>query len=247
MIDATIVRLTARQLLGQRRTILMVLFAVLPVLVAVLFRFAADDDVDRQRWTATVGLGRLVVGLLLPLAALVFGTAALGTEFEDGTAVYLLSKPIPRSAIVLSKLLVAFAATAVTVVVASVAVALVANAGEPQAGIALGFAVGSAVGALVYCAAFVWLSIATSRALIAGLLYVFIWEGTVANLFDGVRYLSIRQYALGVADIFVSLPARAFNPRLDPAEALVMAALVCGLATWAAIRALQRWQIGESS
>ena len=29
----------------------------------------------------------------MPLLALVFGTAALGSELEDGTAVYLMIKP----------------------------------------------------------------------------------------------------------------------------------------------------------
>ena len=43
---------------------------------------------------AHVLLDGLVVTTLLPLAALVYGTAALGAEIEDGTAVYLLSKPV---------------------------------------------------------------------------------------------------------------------------------------------------------
>ena len=60
--------------------------------------------------------------------------------------------------------------------------------GEPGEGIIAGFVAAAVVGSLVYCAAFLWLSIATSRALIVGLLYVFIWQGVVVSLFSGVRY-----------------------------------------------------------
>lgn len=245
MIDGTIVRLTARQLLGQKRTILMLLFALLPVAVAILYRFSGNDD-DPQRWTARVALASLVVALVLPFTALVFGTAALGAEFEDGTAVYLLSKPIPRHVVIFSKLLVAWAATAAVVLVATLSAGLVAIAGEAQEGIVLGFALAVVIGSFVYCAAFLWLSIATSRALIAGLLYVFIWEGVVVSLFSGVRVFSVRQYTLGIAGQFITAPSRAFDPRLDGAEAFALAAVVAALAVWLAVRALRRWEIGEA-
>jgi ABC-2 type transport system permease protein len=146
MIDSTIVRLTFRQLLGQKRTILMAAFALLPVLIALLVRVSADSGDDLQELTASVVLDALVVGLLLPFTALVFGTAALGTEFEDGTAVYLLSKPIPRATVVLSKLLVAWLATVGVVLISALAAGLIAIAGEPQDGIVLGFAVGVVAG-----------------------------------------------------------------------------------------------------
>ena len=39
-------------------------------------------------------MNRLLVTTLVPIVALVFGTVALGAEIEDGTAVFLLLKPI---------------------------------------------------------------------------------------------------------------------------------------------------------
>ena len=247
MIDSTIVRLTFRQLLGQKRTILMAAFALLPVLIALLVRVSADSNEDLQELTASVILNGLVVGLLLPFTALVFGTAALGTEFEDGTAVYLLSKPIPRSTVVISKLLVAWAATVGVVLVSALAAGLITIAGEPQDGIVLGFAVGVVVGSLVYCAAFIWLSIATSRALIAGLLYVFIWENVVVGLFEGVRIFSIRAYSLGIAGAFMDVRRGVFDPDLSGPVAAILAVVIIGVTTWFAIRGLRRWEIGESS
>ncbi len=248
MIDSTIVNLTFRQLLGQKRTILMLLFALLPVLIALLFRLNGDHrDHDPQEWAANVTLSRLVVGLTLPFTALVFGTAALGTEFEDGTAVYLLSKPIPRSTIVLSKLLVAWLATSVVVLLATIPAGFLALSGEPQDGIVLGFAVAVVCGAAIYCAAFVWLSIATSRALIVGLLYVFIWEGVVVNLFQGVRLFSVRQYTLSIAGTLIDVPKRVFDPHLQGVTAVMLAIVVTGVSIAMAFRALKRWEIGETS
>ena len=51
-------------------------------------------------------------GPCMPLVALILGTAALGSEIDDGTAVYLLIKPIPRWRIALAKILVAAGLTA---------------------------------------------------------------------------------------------------------------------------------------
>lgn len=248
MIDATIVRLTMRQLLGQKRTILMLGFALIPVLIAVLYNLNGDHSRnDPQEWTAKVVLSGLVVGLTLPFTSLVFGTAALGQEFEDGTAVYLLSKPIPRETIVLSKLLVAWVATIVVVLIATIPAGYIALSGKPADGIVIGFAVAVVAGSLIYCSAFLWLSVATSRALIAGLLYVFIWEGVVVNLFRGVRLFSVRQYTLGIAGELNSAPASVFDPRLDGPQAIILAVVVTAVAIWLAFRALRRWEIGEAT
>ncbi len=102
-------------------------------------------------------------------------------------------------------------------------------------------------GSLAYSGAFLWLSIVTSRALIAGLLYVFIWEGIVVNLFSGVKFLSVGEYAQGIAKGISTAPDSSFDPRLSFAPAAVATALVIGVSVWFAIRALQRWQIGEST
>ena len=57
------------------------------------------------------------------------------------------------------------------------------------------------------------LSVVTSRALIAGLIYVFIWEGLVNGLFAGTRLLSVRHYTLGVADSIVTFRVRSSTQR----------------------------------
>jgi len=91
------------------------------------------------------------------------------------------------------------------------------------------------------------LSVVTSRALIAGLVYVFIWEGLINGLFAGTRLLSVRYYTLGVADIFVDLPRSVFDAKLGPVAAVGLMIAVCGVSVWYAIRRLQRFEIGETT
>ncbi len=238
--------LTVRQMLGRGRTILIGLLALLPVLVALGYRLGSQDT-EQQEWAATVLLDGFVVSTFLPLTALVYGTAVLGAEIEDGTAVYLLSKPIARSRIIVAKLLAGWTLTTATVLSSGLAAGAIALYDKPKAGILLGFGVGITLGGLVYSALFVMLSVITSRALIAGLIYVFIWEGLVNGLFAGTRLLSVRHYTLGVADSFVDLSASSFDAALDPATALVLMLAFGAVTSWYAVRRLRRFEIGETT
>lgn len=247
--NGEVIRLTARQLVAQRRTLLVLLLAAGPLLLAVIYQLSApknDADWTQQEFTATALYGVLIVGLLLPLCSLIFGTAALGSEIEDGTAVYLLSKPIPRREILLSKLLVAWLATSAIVVTTTVVAGVVALWGAPQDGIVLGFAVGVALGALVYTAVFLLLSLITGRALIIGLSYVFIWESLITGLFQGTRVLSVREYVVGVADGISTVSPRVLDAELGAGQAVFLAAAVLVGATAFAVRRLQGFEIGEA-
>ena len=236
----TLLALAARQLLGRRRWMLIALAALLPIGIALLTRLAGDASDSAE---ATIGtLDAFVIALLLPLGALVFGTAALGAEIEDGTAVYLLAKPIARWRILAAKIAVAAAATLALTVPATLATALIGLGGDRDA-IAAGFTAGAAVGAVVYSALFVSLSAITSRALIAGLIYVFVWEAFVTSLFSGTRWISVRQYVLGVADAISTAPS--FEANLGGLPAVIASAVVVAAGFAIGVRSLRRFEIGE--
>jgi ABC-2 type transport system permease protein len=239
-----LVSLTARQLLGRRRALLILLLALLPVFVALLYRFGSDRTDPLPIEFAPGMLDALVLAMVLPLAALIFGTGALGAEIEDGTAVYLLTKPIARWRIVAVKIAVSTAATLAVTLPPTVVASLIVLAGETRA-LTLAFGVAVAVGALAYCSLFVALSVRTSRALLIGLAYVFVWEAIVPTIFDGTRWFSVRQYMLGIADLISTAPRFALEADLSGAAALIAAVLVIGLAAWAGVWLLNRFEIGQ--
>lgn len=194
MIFFDIARVTLRGLVGRRRTLLMLLLAAIPVLVGLLVR-ANRDGIDAVGGTVDA----LVVRIILPLIALVFGTAALGSELEDGTAVHVLTKPINRTTVVLAKVAVAGSLTAALVVPSTTIAALLLARPDAELGQTVALAVGALVGSYVYAAIFVALGIVTSRGLILGLGYALIWEGLLAGLLPGSQVFSVREYVRGIA------------------------------------------------
>ena len=242
--NRVIFEITLRQVLGRRRTIIMALVALVPVGLSLLVRWGGDG-VHPDEWAAEFLYPVLIVGALLPLAALVFGTAVLGSDFDDGTAVYLLTKPLKRREIIIPKLAVAWVVTATTMALSSVAAGVVtfATEGDPQ--IAAGFTAATLVGALVYCALFLALSIITGRALIIGLAYVFVWEGVITGLFAGTRNFSVREYTLALSERLSGAPPDLFTAQLGEVAAIVGMAIALVGATWIAIRQLEVWEIGE--
>lgn len=226
MIFFDIARVTLRGLAGRRRTLLMLLLAAIPVLVGLLVR-ANRDGIDAVGGT----LDALVVRIILPLIALVFGTAALGSELEDGTAVHVLTKPINRTTVVLAKVAVAGSLTAALVVPSTTIAALLLARPDADPGQTVALAIGALIGSYVYGAIFVALGIVTSRGLILGLGYALIWEGVIAGLLPGSQVFSVREYVRGIASALspgvlesVVGPAGFLYAAIALAAALVVAA-----------------------
>jgi ABC-2 type transport system permease protein len=233
-------QITLRQLLGRRRTILLLLLSAVPVLLAIVFWAARVADVPGF---ATGVLDAVGVTLLLPIVAVLFGTAAFGAEIEDGTVVYLLAKPISRWAVVLAKLAAAAGMTAfLTIVSVFISGAIVlAPLGEDGASATRAFVAAMAVGSVCYVSLFLVLSLFTRRALLIGLVYVLVWEGALSSLLPGIANLSIRQYSLGVASGFWHMSVD--ESHLSPGTALPLALILVVVAFLLATRRLTRFEL----
>ena len=223
---APIVEVTVRGLFGRRRIFLLVLLAALPVLIALLIRVAGGrPDADRV-------LDTLVVRFVMPLVALIVGTTVIGSEIDDGTAVYLMVKPIARWRIVLSKALVAAGLTAVLILPPVIVTAILQSRTDLATTIEA-FTIACFFGGTAYAIAFLALSTFTSRAFLIGLAYVLIWEGVLASLLEGTKFLSIRQATLGIAAALgVNTPG---EPLPQTVSAAVLAVVIAGgfmLASW---------------
>ena len=239
----TLLSLTAHQLLGRRRAILIGLLALVPVGVALLIRFAGDGSGAEAYGTASDTIGGLVFILLLPIGALVFGTSALGSEVEDGTVVYLLAHPIARWRVVVVKAIVASTATILLTVPATLATAWIILEGFDEASLWWATTAATIVGSIVYSTLFVGLSAITSRALIIGLVYVFVWEAFITNLFDGTRWISVREYVESVADALTT--AAPVTADLEGEEAAIASVVVVAASLVVGTWFLTRFEIGE--
>jgi ABC-2 type transport system permease protein len=194
-IFATIAGVTLRALLGRRRTILLLILAGMPILLGLLVR-ANDEELSNVGPT----LEGFVIRVVLPLIALVFGTASLGSELDDGTAIHILTKPIPRSTIVLAKIAVAGTLTAALVVPSTLITGiLLGGTDATTVSVTFAFALAVLIGSYLYAAVFLVLSVVTSRGLFIGLAYSLIWEGVLAGLLPGSQIFSVREYLGGIA------------------------------------------------
>jgi ABC-2 type transport system permease protein len=236
--NTTIMSMTVRALLGRRRFLLL---APLPILLVGLAALADGLGEHPGEWGGPVIVG-LGFGAVLPVVALIVGTAVIGAEIDDGTVVHLLTKPVPRTEIVLSKLTVGVGVTTATVAVPMVLAGLIAG----SARLALGLAVGSALGALAYSAVFLALSLMTRRPVLVGLVYVLIWEGLLGNLLSGTKLLSIQQHTIAVSDR-IAMSDDVLNAALStPVAVATSLAFVVG-ATYLAIDRLRSFSIaGET-
>lgn len=241
---SVIARITVRLLLGSRRAVAVGFVMLLPVLIAVLFRTSDEDQVTAPTDFAGDLVGSLILAILLPLVALVMGTAAIGNEIEDGTVVFLLAKPVDRWRIVVVKAVVAALASAAVCVPTTVATTWIITGGN-SGGLVAGLGLAALVASVVYSVLFVALSTTTSRALVIGLIYVFVWEGILANVFGGLAWLSVRAYSEAVADAAISLAS--YRADLDPPAGVVMALAAIAGALVAGSRKLAAFEIGERS
>jgi ABC-2 type transport system permease protein len=237
-LDSTIAWMTARGLFGRRRFLLLL---PLPVLVIALAAIARSAGVNPAQWGPPVlqGLG---VAVVLPVVALVVGTGVLGSEIDDGTVVHILSKPIPRWQIVLTKLAVAVGVTAVTVAVPLYAAGVLAESVR----LGLSLAAASVVGTLAYSALFLALSLVTRRPVLLGLVYILIWEGLLGGLVSGTRVLSIQHYVVALADRMAS--SRLLETTVSVPVAIGMSAALAVAFTLLAVDRLRSFSIaGETS
>ena len=200
--NATVAALTRRSLLGRKRTLVLMLLPLALLGLCVLARVLAgmDDEIERELAGSLAPdlLGAFGIAILMPLLGLVSGTGSIGPEIDEGSIVYLLSKPLNRYSIVVTKLVVAIGVVVVFGVL-PVAVAGVVLTGAVGT-VAIAFAVGAFAAGTAYCAVFLLLAVVTRNAVVVGLIYALIWESLIGGLVPGAQALSIQQWSLSVVE-----------------------------------------------
>ncbi len=239
--NPTVAWITLRATLSRKRALLFALPAVILILVTLALKASRPPS---RPWPSIV-LGTFGFTVLLPLTALIIGTSVLGAEIDDGSIVHLLATPVRRLSVIMTKFTVATVLTMIFAAVPELIAALISGGGKTpdkeiiQGGglvhtipgtavnstsFAVGLFVGALVGAVIYNALFIMVSVATTRAIAVGLLYVLIWESLLSNFVSGARLLSVSHYSLGVANGFVN--DTGLNASLNVATSVVMGVIV---------------------
>ena len=239
MIIGPVFRLTLRALLLQRRTILLGLLAAAPVLMAFVYAVAANASSNHLEFYSHL-VQELFVPTIGAVVALVIGVSALGDEREDGTIFYLVATPQSRVGLIATKIAAAWTATLILLVPSLVISALLILKGATDLSALAWPVAGLALATLAYCGVAAWLSLRTRRPIVIGVLYVLLWEGSIATFAASASKLSIAAY--GRALVAERLPEAA-APVVGPAPAVVILAAVAAVACWLGARALVRVEL----
>ena len=231
-----IVRLTMRALTLQRRTLALVAIAAAPVLMALAYSLHGTQNVSRHDFYSGL-LQSLTVPIVTALVSLVFGVSAFGDEREDGTILYLTATPQPRLGLAAAKVVAAWLSALCLLVPSLLLSAWLALGSQIHLSLVLWPLAGVAIASLAYCAASVLLSMYTGRPIVIGILYILLWEGSIATYAASAAKLSIAAY--GRALVAQALP-QAAKPVSGPGTAVVVLAVLVAVTGWAAARSLRR-------
>jgi hypothetical protein len=162
----------------------------LAVVLGILARWA-DSPVD----AAAVVVAAYGLAVVVPLAALWIGTAALGDLVEDRLMVYLRLKPVPRWQLPAAAVL----ATATLVApLAALPLAVAAAVATGGAELALAAAAAALLAACAYAGLFVAAGLWFRRAVWIGLAFVLLWEHVAAHASNGTARFTVSAWARAV-------------------------------------------------
>jgi len=141
-----------------------------------------------SRWVVFV----LFLAFLMPLFALAFASGSLGGERESRTLIWLTTRPLPRWAIYLAKLLATLPWT-LGISVLGFSLLCFAGGGLGQRAIRIYWPAVLA-GAFAFTCLFHLVGAVFRRPAIVGLVYIFFFETLVSNLPGSMKQLSLNYY-----------------------------------------------------
>jgi ABC-type transport system involved in multi-copper enzyme maturation permease subunit len=170
--------------------------AALNLALTAPFRAVLADRQYLDDW-AFLNFSRWVVftmylGFLLPLFTLSYASGAMGAEREGRTLIWLVTRPLPRWAVYLAKLV----GVLPWCLLASVGgfTVLCLCGGELGRRALLSYWPAAVAGTLAFAALFMLVGALFRRPAVVGLVYVFFFETLVANLPGSLKQLSLNFY-----------------------------------------------------
>lgn len=188
----------AKRTFFSRRALLCLGLVTIPVLAAL---FIANFAPPNSEVPAPAVGYLLVVQAIVPLVAVILGSAVVAEEVEDRTISYLLARPIPRPAILLGRWLASLILVSVLLAACAwlvVAILAPLTAGDPENAVPAGYrrrlVLVVVLGGFAYTAIFAAVGAWLKRAILVGLGYTFAVEGFLANLPGSNQALTVQYY-----------------------------------------------------
>ncbi len=204
-------------LVFSRRFVICLLLASAPVIIA----WFAGTYQDAEEVVSMLGL-MMILGVVAPLLSLAAGSSVVTEEIESRTITYIFTRPCPRGAFFVGRLLSSSLLSSVLLALSSLGVvwaATYSRGGQddlrrvwehrPKKGsgpkmveivralpddLALHLVCAGALGALIYTLISAGLGVFFKRAMIACLGYTFAIEGFLANIPGSTQKLSVQFY-----------------------------------------------------
>lgn len=184
-----------RPLLGGRRLILLGLMGLLPALMQVVV-LVNERTLDGARQAFHQAPFTILFFIVLPVTSLAFGVGALGDERRDATLSFILLRPVPRWVLAAAKLAAAWVSAFAVVGTGAALMAAILGARfsdwQPLGPLVLAAALSS----LAYVSVFLALGYLTARAVLIGLVYVFIWESGMTTAVPSLASISLMRIGL---------------------------------------------------
>lgn len=236
-LSGPVLRLTLRSLVDGRRYLALALLAATPVAAAAIFAAAGEID-PRLFWARLVQ--RLIIPTVAAVIAVVIAASAIGDEREDGTILYLASTPLARGTIMTSQVLASWIASMGLLVPCVLASGAIALGDRLEGGMLAWPLAGVALAALAYSALAALLAMVTRRPIVLGILYILLWEGSIATFAASADRLSVAAYGRAIAvEGVVDVNA----PDASTTTSVVVLAVVAAAATWLAAVRLRRTEL----
>ena len=229
----TLLWFTVKQTLIQRKIWLTLLLLAGPTALILLIRHFSATTEYQAVWERFHGpVHMLLFMVVVPLVCMLYGTALIGAEVGAGTIVYLLTRRMRRAWVLLAKFLGTALVLVVLLELALLALYLAAIGGVDVSALEqarraavwqpgrelLTYMYVAPFAVAAFLAVFVLIGLVTARPLSASVVYVIVFEITIANIPAGIRKYSITHHLRAIA--FNSIPGleRLFEIRADDVQ-----------------------------
>lgn len=189
-----IYRMHLGTVVGSRRTIVALVLAAVPVVIAALAAHFGPDEIEGETFFVNIGLV-LALGFSVPLLSVSLGVGVVASEAEGRTITYPFTRPIPRASLFLGRWLASLTLLAFLVGSCVLGMAMAANVRStvPEEYV-FQCLVACLMGVTVYSLGSAVIGTLFKRGLVIALGYAFAIEVLLSILPGSGRKLTLQHY-----------------------------------------------------